>query len=55
MEINYVCDVDEQIICYEEIEIPKVTTYKDVLSTAKFTNNYDKIAVSEEWCKNNRR
>lgn len=39
--------------CYEENVTPTTPTLKDIMSLAKFTNNYDKIAVSEEWCKNN--
>lgn len=46
---------DNRIIyaCYETKNVIQEPTYKTVFSSAKFTNNFDKIAVSEEWCNNN--
>lgn len=39
--------------CYDTITTPQSPTFITVVESTKFTNNFDKMAVSEEWCKNN--
>ena len=39
--------------CYETVTTPEPPTFITVVESTKFTNNFDKMAVSEEWCKNN--